>query len=74
VNRSEDQDGDFDRVHNDSEVVYLPDRFNERWERGLDIHVSVSYKTLLIVFALFNVFNRIVTALSDSHVIRDLFG
>jgi hypothetical protein len=74
VNRSEDQDEDVDRGHLPPVHLPLPDRLHEHWERGLDIHISVSYKTLLIVFALFNVLSRIVNALVDSQVLHNLFG
>jgi hypothetical protein len=33
---------------------------------GLVIHISISYKTLLIVFALFGLTERVVSALLDN--------
>jgi hypothetical protein len=74
VNRSEDQDDGVDRGHSSPINIRLPGRSNDDWERGLDIHISVSYKTLLIVFALFNVLSRIVTALVDSQMVHNFLG
>jgi len=41
--------------------------FNE-----LDIKVKVSYKTLLLVFVLFDVFHKVVNALSDSALVQSI--
>jgi hypothetical protein len=41
--------------------------FNE-----LDIKVRISYKTLLLVFVLFDVFHKIVNAVSDSNFVQSL--
>lgn len=42
------------------------DRDDPTNETGLNIHISISYKTLLVVFALFGLTERIVSALIDS--------
>jgi len=37
---------------------------------GLDIHISVSYKTLLIVFALFTVAGRTLNLVIDTFIVN----
>jgi hypothetical protein len=37
---------------------------------GLDIHISVSYKTLLIVFALFTVAGRTLNLVIDTFIVQ----
>jgi len=42
--------------------------FNE-----LDVRIRVSYKTLLLVFVLLDVFGKVTNALIDSNTIQNLF-
>jgi hypothetical protein len=77
VSRSEGGDPYPERVDPEKDHQYVL-RMGKRRHRDdvefneLDIKIKISYKTLLLVFVLFDVFHKIVNSLGDSEWVQGL--
>jgi len=72
VNRSEADDRDSDALENSVIRVTSRPRRDDMEFNELDVRLRVSYKTLLLVFVLFDVFHKVASTLIDSPFFQDL--